>query len=112
VLWLIPQIVWCLHGTTITPLDLLRAGSRPLLSTVLAVALAYAALACWGSLSTPLARLALVSGVMFVAYPSLMIFVMGKDFYLDLIRAMRNTSLASSEAKGEEPAGYLSLSAQ
>jgi O-antigen/teichoic acid export membrane protein len=112
VLWLIPQIVWCLHGTTITPLDLLRASSRPLLSTVLAVALAYAALVCWGSLSTPLARLALVSGVMFVAYPSLMIFVMGKDFYLDLIKAMRNTSLASSEAKGEEPAGYLSLSAQ
>ena len=31
-LWFIPHVVWCLHGTVVSPWDLLRAASRPLLS--------------------------------------------------------------------------------
>jgi hypothetical protein len=36
---------------------------------------------------------------MLVAYSGVMICVMGKDFYLDLVRAMRSTSFSTSEAK-------------
>lgn len=112
VLWLIPHIVWCLHGTTITPLDLLRASSPPFFSAILAVALSDFILAYSDSFATPLTRLVLACGVMIVAYSGLMILVMGKDFYLDLFRAMRNTSSSSSEAKEVEQAGYLSLTPQ
>jgi hypothetical protein len=54
-------------------------------------------------LQMPLARLVLDAGVMVSVYSSLMIFVMGKDFYLDLFRAMRNAPSASAES--EAPAG-------
>ena len=57
VLWLLPHIVWCLHETTITPLDFLRTTSRPLFSAVVAVALAYALHAHFGSSLTPFFQL-------------------------------------------------------
>lgn len=98
-LWLIPHIVWCLHGTAITPLDLLRAGLRPLLAALLAVAAAYAVRVAWDPLQAPLARLLLETGVMMGVYAGLMIFVMGKDFYLDLFRSMRNAPAAPAEAE-------------
>ena len=43
---------------------------------------------------------------MMVAYSCLMTFVMGKDFYLDLIRAMRNTSSLVVRIKPEAESGY------
>lgn len=101
-LWLIPHIVWCLHGTTITPLDILRASSAPLLSVLVAALLAYAVRAYWEPFQAPLARLLLDIGVMGSVYSSLMIFVMGKDFYIDLIRAMRHAPSAPSEAPDAE----------
>ena len=106
VLWLLPHVVWCLHETTIAPFDLLRETVRPLVSAIAAVALAYAARAYCGSLQTPFSQLVLACGVMMAAYFCLMIFVMGKDFYLDLINAMRNTSFSSSEVKDVECVGY------
>lgn len=109
VLWLIPHIIWCLHGTPITSLDLFRTSTRPLVSAIVAVALAYAACAYYGTPQSPLSQLALAGSVMMTAYSCLMIFVMGKDFYLDLVRAMRNTSFSSSGTKEMEDLGYLSL---
>jgi O-antigen/teichoic acid export membrane protein len=112
VLWLLPQIVWCLHGTPITPLAVLRVSSWPLVSAVAAVALAYVVLTYGGSLQSSFFRLVLASGVMLTAYSTIMIFVMGKDFYLDLIRAMRHPSSAPSNSNSGEPAGYWSLTPQ
>ena len=65
--------------------------------------LAHVARTYWDPLQMPLARLVLDAGVMVSVYSSLMIFVMGKDFYLDLFRAMRNAPSASAES--EAPAG-------
>ena len=109
VLWFIPQIVWCLHGTTITPLDLFRTISRPLVSAIVAVSLAYVVCAYFRPLQTPFAQLVLAGGVTIVAYSCFMAFLMGKDFYLDLVRAMRNPSSSSSEIKEVEGVGYFSL---
>ena len=36
--WLVPHILWCLHGTVISPRDLFLAIIRPLLSAVVAAA--------------------------------------------------------------------------
>ena len=59
VLWIIPHIIWCLRGTPITPLDLFRTCSRPLVSAIIAVALAYAACAYFGPLQTSFSQLTL-----------------------------------------------------
>jgi O-antigen/teichoic acid export membrane protein len=101
-LWLVPHVAWCLYETPITPIDLLRTSSSPLLSAIVAAALAYAACAYFDPLQTPLSRLALAGGVMTAVYTGLMVCIMGKDFYLDLVRAMRNTPYASTETREVE----------
>jgi PST family polysaccharide transporter len=98
-LWFVPHVVWALHGTAIAPLDILRASARPLVAALIAAVLAYVTRAYWDPVQMPLARLALDAGVMVSVYSSAMIWVMGTDFYLDLIRSMRNapTALAENE---------------
>ncbi len=108
ILWLVPHVIWSLRETPISPLDLLKASGRPLISASVAVALAYAVRAYFGGLQTPLAQLALAGSVMMASYSSLMVLAMGKDFYLDLARAMRTTSFASSE-QGEAERAAISL---
>lgn len=110
-LWLLPHIVWTLHGTPVTPLDLLRTSSRPLIAASVAAALAYAVCAYFAPQS-PFVGLALAGAVMAIAYSCLMIFVMGMDFYLDLVKAIRNTSSAAPDPKKVEEVGYLSLTPQ
>ena len=41
--WVIPHIIWCVHGTPISPRDILLAVSGPLFSGVLAGGLAFRA---------------------------------------------------------------------
>jgi O-antigen/teichoic acid export membrane protein len=91
-LWLIPHIVWCLHDTTIRPFDLLRVAGRPLLSAAVAVMAAYA-VSSYLNVASPFFRLVLEGAVMMVAYAAMLLFVMGqKNFYLDLFKAMGNSS--------------------
>jgi O-antigen/teichoic acid export membrane protein len=114
VVWLIPHIVWTLRGTPITPVDLVRTSSPPLIASTLSAFLAYAICLNLGLSQSPLAQLALASGVMSVAYSFLMLLVMGKDFYLDLTRAMRNAPAAPTalrQAVGDDDP-YLSLTPQ
>lgn len=97
-LWLIPHIVWCLHGTTVTPLSILEVASRPLISAVVAVMLAYAA-HVYLRLPSPFFRLILDGFVMIAAYAIVLLFVMGqKGFYFDLVKTIGKSSLAQSEA--------------
>ena len=37
-LWVVPHIVWCLHGTMISPWDLFLAAGRPFLAGIVAAA--------------------------------------------------------------------------
>jgi PST family polysaccharide transporter len=99
-LWLVPHVIWCLRGTPITLLDLLRTGGPPLISSLVAVVLAWTVCAYFGPLQTHFSELAVAGCITMAAYASLMILVMGKDFYLDLVRAMRNRSFSPSK-KGE-----------
>jgi O-antigen/teichoic acid export membrane protein len=111
-LWLVPHLMWTLHGTALTPMDVLRASSRPLVSAIVAVVLAYLAHSYFSSLQSPFSQLVLACSVMAATYSCLMIYVMGKDFYLDLLRAMRDTSSPSSDVGDFQPVGYLSLPPQ
>ena len=87
-LWLVPHIFWCLHGMTITPSDLVRTASRPVLSACAAVALAYVAHAYLSDLKSPLLRLVAEGGVMTIAYAFTLLFVLGqKRFYFELLKS-------------------------
>jgi len=90
-LWLVPHILWCLHGTAISPRDILLATGKPLMSAVIATAIAIAAQFYFNQLHSPFLRLGLEGGIMFVVYFWMLLFIMGqKTFYLDLFRGLRN----------------------
>jgi len=93
VFWVVPHIVWCVHGTIISYRDIFAIASRPLLSGVVAGALAVGVLFLFGHALSPILRLLLGGGVLLGAYAGMLLYVMGqKSFYLDLLRALRQRS--------------------
>jgi PST family polysaccharide transporter len=88
-LWLVPHVLWCLHGTVVSPKDLFVAAIRPILAGVAAAALAWAVLHGIGPLPWPIVRLLIAGGVMISAYAGILLFLMGQiEFYSDLFRAL------------------------
>jgi O-antigen/teichoic acid export membrane protein len=90
VLWLIPHIWWCVHGTAISVRDVLLTASRPVGSGILAGGLAYGARLMFGEFLSPLPRLVIESGVLGIVFFGVLLFVAGqKSLYLDLLRGIR-----------------------
>lgn len=89
-LWVVPHVWWCVYKTPISFRDVLLTASRPLAAGLPAGALAFGVhLACGQSVAPP-ARLALESGVLFIAFYAILIFAAGyKSLYLELLRALR-----------------------
>jgi O-antigen/teichoic acid export membrane protein len=99
VLWLVPHVVWCLHEMTLTPLDLFWAASRPLLSAIVAVVLAYAAHSYLSSLQLPFFHLVVECSVMMAVYSFMLLYIMGqKGFYVGLLKSIASTSSPASDA--------------
>ena len=93
VLWIIPHIWWCVHGTAISVRDIVLAASRPLGSGIPAGGLAYGARLMCGDFFSPLPRLVIESGVLGIAFFGVLLFVAGqKSLYLDLLRGMKRPS--------------------
>jgi PST family polysaccharide transporter len=93
ILWLIPHVIWCVHGTTISAWDLFRIAGRPLLAAAAAAAIAFAALSYLGEPQSPFIRLFLEAGIMGVAYLTILLFLMGqRDFYFELLRGIKSPS--------------------
>jgi len=91
-LWIIPAILWCVHGTIFSFWDIARVISRPLGSVIPAVALAEGVNIFLGSVLTSLPRLILECAVLFLTYACMLLFVAGeKSLYLELYRGMRGT---------------------
>ena len=88
-LWLVPHVLWCLHGTIISPWELLLAASRPFLSCIVAAAFAFVVQFYLGQLQSPVCRLLLGGGVMLVGYLCMLLFVMGSEDVL--FRASQGT---------------------
>jgi len=89
-LWVIPHIVWCIHGTIISSRDILQTVKRPLISGIVAASLAFGVQFFVGQLLSPFLRLMLGGGVMLVSYLFILLYVMGqKAFYVDLLQGLR-----------------------
>jgi O-antigen/teichoic acid export membrane protein len=95
-LWVIPHLAWCVHGTVISLKDIVWAVSRPLLSAIIAAALAGGVVFFCPESFSHLARLLVGIPVLLVAYVGMLFYVMGqKTFYLNLV-----TSLTRSATRG------------
>ena len=88
-LWLVPHLAWCVHGTGVALKDIFLAISRPLLSAVVATALAAGVALLLLESFPPMGRLLLGVSILLAAYVGMLFYVMGqKTFYLDLVRGM------------------------
>lgn len=104
VLWLVPNIAWCVHGTVISIKDIWLTVSRPLVSGVAAAAVAFGTQQLYKDMLPPLPRLVLGCLVLFGVYMGLLWYVMGQQaFYRDLIRGFRRR-VSVEEASVEEVA--------
>jgi PST family polysaccharide transporter len=100
ILWLVPHMAWCIHGTKITLGDIWKATSKPFFSAIMAAALAFTAQFYYGQLLTPFSRLLLGGGILGILYLWMLLYVMGqKEFYLDLLRGLlERTSVVREES--------------
>ncbi|MBX9589756.1 MAG: lipopolysaccharide biosynthesis protein [Hyphomonadaceae bacterium] len=89
-LWLVPHILWCLHGTNISPRDMAVAAGKPFLAAVVAGVAGFAAHYYLGGLGQPLLRLCLGGIVTFGVYFGMLLFALGqRTVYLDLLQGFR-----------------------
>lgn len=97
-LWIVPAILWCVHGTPISGRDILLAISRPLASIIPIAGLVFGAGLIVGHNLSPLLRLIIECSVLFVAYTGILVFVVGdREFYLGLIRSLKGSSPAKKD---------------
>ncbi|MCK1597310.1 lipopolysaccharide biosynthesis protein [Bradyrhizobium sp. 164] len=90
ILWLIPHVLWCLHGTLISPRDLLLAAGRPLVAGAAAAAVALGVQVCVGKSDSHFWRLLIGGGVIAAIYPCVLLFLMGqKTFYFGLFKELQ-----------------------
>ncbi len=98
-LWVIPHIAWCVHGTVVSLRDILLTVSRPLLSGLVAAALAFGAHRLCLPYMPPLPRLFIGGVVLLGVYLVMLLYVMGqKMFYVDLLRNLKKRSSVGEEA--------------
>jgi PST family polysaccharide transporter len=92
-LWLVPCLAWCVHGTPVRLRDLLDTIWGPLLGSVVASAVAFVTV---NELSQPLVRLLLGGALMCCTYFAIVWFIFRqRDFYLGLVKDLRLISGAS-----------------
>lgn len=83
----IPLIAAAVRGTVISVRDVLLTVSRPLLSGIVAAAIALGLQSLYGPFLSPLPRLVLGVALVLAAYLGMLLYVMGqKLFYVDLVR--------------------------
>src|SRR5262249_21028782 len=80
-LWMIPHLAWCVHGTGISLKDIILAVSRPLLSAMVAAALAGGIVSSWFGTSSPLARLLLGLSILLLSFVGMLFYVMGQKMF-------------------------------
>lgn len=94
-LWVIPCLAWCLHGTIIPLRDLLSAAGRPFISAIVAAAVTCFAQFIYGPALAPFPRLMLGGAIMGFIYAWILLWVMGqKELYLSVLKGLKwETSL-------------------
>jgi O-antigen/teichoic acid export membrane protein len=85
--WLVPHIAWCVHGTPVSFKDIVVTVSRPLFSGLVAAAVAFGVQFFYGGALSALPRLVIGVALLLSVYLGMLMYVMGqKDFYVDLFR--------------------------
>ncbi len=88
-LWAIPHTAWCVSGTPVSLLDILRTASRPMVSGIAAAALAFGVQYFFAQSWSHLPRLILGTTVLLGAYVGMLLYGMGqKAFYLSLLQGL------------------------
>jgi len=101
-LWIFPAIAWAVRGTGISFRDILLTVKWPLVSGIVAAALAFAVRTAWTSSASALTRLGLESGIMLVVYLGVLVFVFDqRSFYVNLLRGLIGSP--SAERKDTAP---------
>jgi O-antigen/teichoic acid export membrane protein len=95
-LWLVPHVFWCLHGTVVSPWDLFLATGRPLVACLFASVVVFGIQSYLGYWQLPVVRLLLGGGIMAGIYLGILLFVMGqKSFYFDLFKGLRTSTTST-----------------
>lgn len=88
-LWLLPHIVWCVRGSAITFMDVMRTVSRPILSSVIAAGLSQLLLFTVPEPFPPLPRLSINVAFFTLIYAGILLFAMGqKSLYMNLLQGV------------------------
>jgi O-antigen/teichoic acid export membrane protein len=102
-LWALPHIAWCVHGTVISSRDILISVSRPLISGIIAALPALGVQSLLGQSLAHLPRLILETAVLAATYLLVLFYGMGqKAVYWDLLRGLKGSP--SVEEKSLIPA--------
>jgi O-antigen/teichoic acid export membrane protein len=100
ILWVIPLIVWAVHGTVISFWDVARVASRPLISCGVAAAIVVPPYVLGGSLLPVFPRLALGIAILFAIYVGMLLYVMGqKTLYVNLVRGFKSRPTVEQETE-------------
>jgi PST family polysaccharide transporter len=87
VILILPMIVWAMHGTGISAMELVNAATPPLLSAATAALIATGLQRMWLHQFSPLLRLVLEVGALFTAYVVILFNQKGqRTLYLPMIR--------------------------
>jgi PST family polysaccharide transporter len=93
VLWSVPHLYWCLHGTTISVHEVLSVAGRVLLSGAIAALAAMSVQNLAAPISSAILRLVLGGTVMLAVYVFALLFVMKQSMlYFGLLRTLRGAS--------------------
>lgn len=91
ILWLVPHMAWCIHGTSISGQDILKASARPFLSALVAAGVTFGVGLLYGSSLSPFLRLLIGGGLLLIVYLWMLLYVMRqKEFYIDLLQSLRS----------------------
>jgi O-antigen/teichoic acid export membrane protein len=99
VIWIVPHIVWCVHGTVISFKDVMVAISKPVLSAAAAGAVVLPFQYLYLVQFSALLQLIAGGAVLFGVYVWMLLYVMGqKEFYLELLRGLKSRPAAVDKA--------------
>ncbi|HLQ78835.1 MAG TPA: lipopolysaccharide biosynthesis protein [Terriglobia bacterium] len=98
-LWLIPFVVWAVHGTTISVWDIVVALRHPFVASVIAAGLAFGVRFFFGSSLSLWPRLILEAMVLLVTYAALLLFAAGqKSVYMDVLRGFKGPATVEDKS--------------
>jgi PST family polysaccharide transporter len=106
-LWLVPHVIWCLHGTAVSPRDLALASRKPFLAALLAAGPAFLAHHLLLGLEWTIVRLLISAVAMFAIYFGVLLFLLGEwSAYLELLSGFRANIPSNHDIHSKVRAGY------